>query len=157
MFRLREGNYTQARIAAFDGLFLSKWWYQPNVIPYILITMAQDSSRIVRRHVARNACHSLALLFSMGELKASAKDKEALVIEEEGNLPSDKAKDAKKTEVELMIKALRKDKDLGKNESFRGLLMPVLLWVAIHTAVPLTLTPYFVVSPAWTMRFVGSC
>jgi transcription initiation factor TFIID subunit 2 len=136
----REGTYMQARITAFDGLFLTKWWFHEKVIAYILSTMAQDPSRIVRRHVAMNACHSLALLFSMGELRASGKDKDTLVLEEEGNALAEKAKDAKRTEVELMIKAFRKDKDLGKNEQFRNMLMPVLLWVICFPRTRMLLT-----------------
>jgi transcription initiation factor TFIID subunit 2 len=94
---------------------------------YFLAVMAHDSSRTVRRHVARNACHSLALLYSMGELKASGKDSESLLIEEDHNSPEKVKEAAKKSEVELMIKALRKDREVGKNEVLREFLMPIAL------------------------------
>jgi transcription initiation factor TFIID subunit 2 len=121
----REGNYTQVRIAAFDGLFLTKW-YSPPVMLYVLSVMANDPSRVIRRHVARCACQSLALLFSMGEMKASLKDNETLLIEEDGNNAA-KSKEPRKTEVDGMIKALRKDREIGKNEVLREFLMPVAL------------------------------
>ncbi|EGO05242.1 hypothetical protein SERLA73DRAFT_82815 [Serpula lacrymans var. lacrymans S7.3] len=98
----REGNYTQVRIAAFDGLFLSKW-YTPAIMKYVL-----------------------ALLVSMGEMKNALKETESLLIEEDGSMP-EKAKEVKKSEVDLMIKVLRKDREIGKNEVLREFLMPIAL------------------------------
>ncbi|KAH7886186.1 hypothetical protein F5I97DRAFT_2026435 [Phlebopus sp. FC_14] len=98
----REGNYTQVRIAAFDGLFMSRW-YTPAIMRY-----------------------SLALLVSMGEMKSSMKDSESLLIEEDGSLP-ERAKEAKKSDVDMMIKVLRKDREIGKNEVLREFLMPIAL------------------------------
>lgn len=121
----REGNYTQVRIAAFDGLFLTKW-YTPAIMKYILAVMANDPSRVIRRHVAKSACQSLALLVTMGEMKTSTKEQESLLIEEDGSMP-EKAKEAKKSEVEMMIKVLRKDREVGKNEVLREFLMPIAL------------------------------
>ena len=111
-------------MAAFDYLFLGKW-YSPRIMRYILTIMAKDSSRIVRRHVARSACQSLALLVSMGEMKTS-KEADAVMIEEDGN-GAEKVKENKKSEMDLMIKALRKDREVGKNEVIRELLMPIAL------------------------------
>ncbi|KAF7347442.1 Transcription initiation factor TFIID subunit 2 [Mycena venus] len=121
----REGNYTQVRIAAFDGLFTTKW-YTPPIMNYVLAVMAHDPSRAVRQHVARNACQSLALLVQMGEMKLNSKDPESLLIEEDGSIP-DKNKESRKSEMDTMIKALRKDKEVGKNEVFRELMMPLAL------------------------------
>ena len=92
---------------------------------YILSVMAHDSSRIVRRHVARSACQSLALLVSMGEMK-TPKEADSLLIEEDGN-GGEKVKENKKSELDLVIKALRKDREVGKNEVIRELLMPIAL------------------------------
>ena len=124
-----EGNYTQVRIAAFDALFLTKW-YTPKIMRYLLAVMANDSSRTIRRHVARSACQSLALLVSMGELKSSVKESESLLIEEDGSV-QEKAKENKKSEVDLLIKALRKDKEIGKNEVVREFLLPIALYVHV--------------------------
>ncbi|KXN88910.1 Transcription initiation factor TFIID subunit 2, partial [Leucoagaricus sp. SymC.cos] len=99
----REGHYTQVRLAAFDGLFLTKW-YTPVIMRYIF----------------------LALLVQMGEMKTSLKDTESLLIEEDGNAP-EKAKESKKSELDLMIKVLRKDREVGKNEALREFLMPIAL------------------------------
>ncbi|KAJ6601377.1 hypothetical protein DFH09DRAFT_1490642 [Mycena vulgaris] len=121
----REGNYTQVRIAAFDGLFMTKW-YTPPIMNYVLAVMAHDPSRTIRRHVARNACQSLAILVQMGEMKLSSKDSESLLIEEDGSIP-EKNKESRKSEMEAMIKALRKDKEVGRNEVFRELMMPLAL------------------------------
>ncbi|KAG6813996.1 hypothetical protein H0H92_004489 [Tricholoma furcatifolium] len=121
----REGNYTQVRMAAFDGLFLTKW-YTPSIMRYVLAIMANDDSRIIRRHVARTACHSLVLLAQMGEMKTSLKETESLLIEEDGTSP-EKAKELKKSELDAMIKVLRKDREVGKNEVLREFLMPIAL------------------------------
>jgi transcription initiation factor TFIID subunit 2 len=121
----REGNYTQVRVAAFDGLFMTKW-YTPSIMRYVLAVIANDPSRVIRRHVVRNACQSLALLSSMGEMKISMKESETLLIEEDGNT-AEKAKEAKRTDVDQMIKVLRKDREVGKNEVLREFLMPIAL------------------------------
>ena len=134
--RSREGNYTQVRIAAFDGLFLTKW-YTPQIMRYVLAIMANDPSRVIRRHVARNACYSLALLVQMGDMRSTLKEAESLLIEEDGN-SQEKAKESKKSEMEAMIKVLRKDRELGKNEVLREFLMPITLYVSHH---PLVLQP----------------
>ncbi|PIL31521.1 hypothetical protein GSI_06223 [Ganoderma sinense ZZ0214-1] len=120
----REGNYVQVRVAAFDYLFLGKW-YTPKIMRYVLAVMASDSSRIVRRHVARGACQSLALLVTMGEMK-TPKESDSFMIEEDGN-STEKVKENKKSETELLIKALRKDREVGKNEAIREFLMPIAL------------------------------
>jgi transcription initiation factor TFIID subunit 2 len=93
---------------------------------YIFAVMANDPSRIVRRHVARTMCHSLALLVQMGEMKTGLKENETLLIEEDGSIP-EKLKEMKKSEMDIMIKVLRKDREVGKNEALREFLMPVAL------------------------------
>lgn len=103
-------------------------WYTPAIMRYVLAVMANDPSRVVRRHVARCACQSLALLVSMGEMKNALKDSESLLIEEDGSMPP-QAKEAKKSDVDLMIKVLRKDREIGKNEVLREFLMPIVLYV----------------------------
>jgi transcription initiation factor TFIID subunit 2 len=112
-------------MAAFDAMFMTKW-YTPKILKYILAIIANDPSRTIRRHVAVNACHSLALLVFMGEIKASAKENEALLIEEDGSV-AEKAKENKKSEMEVMIKALRKDREVGKNEVLREFLLPIAM------------------------------
>jgi transcription initiation factor TFIID subunit 2 len=62
----------------------------------------------------------------MGEMKNSIKDTESLLIEEDGSLP-EKSKEAKKSEVDMMIKVLRKDREIGKNEVLREFLMSIAL------------------------------
>ncbi len=128
LMRYRYGNYTPVRIAAFDGLFLTKW-YAPSIMRYVLGVIANDPSRAVRRHVARNACHSLALLVQMGEIKASSKDSDSLLIEEDGSLP-EKSKESKKNELDAMIRALRKEREVGKNEVLREFIMAIALYVS---------------------------
>lgn len=120
----REGNATQVRLAGFDGLFLTRW-YTPKIMRYIFSVVANDSSRVVRRHVARNMCESLALLATVGEIKPEQKE-EKLLIEEDGTKP-DKIKEQKKTETDLMLRALRKDKEVGKSEVLRECVMPIAL------------------------------
>jgi transcription initiation factor TFIID subunit 2 len=93
---------------------------------YVLAVMANDPSRVIRRHVAQNACQSLAILVSMGEMKTSAKESESLLIEEDGTAP-EKAREAKKSDVDIMIKVLRKDREVGKNDVLRDFLIPIAL------------------------------
>lgn len=115
------------RIVAFEYLFLTKWWRLPSLLEYALSVMINDSSRAVRRHVARSACQSLAILVQMGEFKNGPKDADTLLIEEDGGMP-EKAKDAaKKSELDQMIRVLRKDKELGKSNKLRDFLMPILM------------------------------
>ncbi|CAK5264367.1 unnamed protein product [Mycena citricolor] len=121
----REGNQTQVRIAAFDGFFMTKW-FSPPIMNYVMAVMAGDPCRVIRRHVARAACQSLTLLFQMGEMKVNGKDNESLLIEEDGSV-QEKSKETRKSEMDAMIKALRKDKEVGKNEVLRDLLMPLAL------------------------------
>ncbi|KAJ2935753.1 hypothetical protein H1R20_g1340, partial [Candolleomyces eurysporus] len=121
----RLGNYSQVRIAAFDGLFLTKW-YAPQIMRYVFAVMANDPSRAVRRHVAKSACYSLAILAQMGEMKAAIKESESLLIEEDGN-GNEKVKESKKSELDSWLKILRKDRELGKNEVIREFLMPIVL------------------------------
>ncbi|KAF5374962.1 hypothetical protein D9758_000502 [Tetrapyrgos nigripes] len=127
----REGNYVPVRIAAFDGLFLTKW-FTPPIMKYVLSVIANDSSRVIRRIVARNACQSLALLAQMGEMKSNLKDHESLLIEEDGSHP-EKSKESKKTELDAMIKVLRKDREVGKNEVLREFVMPIALTPSLPT------------------------
>jgi transcription initiation factor TFIID subunit 2 len=94
---------------------------------YVLAVMANDRSRVIRRHVARTTCQSLALLVSMGELKTSIKESESLLIEEDGANPEKNRESTKKSDVDAMIKVLRKDREVGKNEVLREFLMPIAL------------------------------
>ena len=64
----------------------------------------------------------------MGEMKSSSKETESLLIEEDGTAP-EKTKELKKSEMDAMIKVLRKDREVGKNEALREFLMPIILWV----------------------------
>lgn len=100
-------------------------WYSPRVINYLLTVIAQDSSRVVRRHVARCITESLAILFHVGDIKHPSKD-DPLLIEEDGNV-ADTVKESKKSEADALVKALRKNKDIGRNESLRQMIMPILL------------------------------
>ena len=150
----RDGNYTQVRIAAFDGLFLTKW-YTPQIMRYVLAIMANDPSRVIRRHVARNACYSLALLVQMGDMRSTSKEAESLLIEEDGN-SQEKAKESKKSEMEAMIKVLRKDRELGKNEVLREFLMPITLYVFLRRLVSSPLIRKISECPRLITKFGGA-
>ena len=110
-------------MAAFDALFLMKW-YAPPLMRYILAVMAHDSCRTIRRHVARNVSQSLALLATMGDMKTSLKETESLLIEEDGTM-QEKTKEKQKTDVDIMIKTLRKHREVGKNDVIRQFVMPI--------------------------------
>jgi hypothetical protein len=111
----REENYTQVRITAFDGLFMA-------IMNYVLAVIAHNLSRIVRRFSAHCACLSLALLVQMGEMKLNSKDPKSL-IEEDGSIPG-KNKELRKSKMDTMIKALRKDKaDTQELRSIQRLLV----------------------------------
>jgi hypothetical protein len=121
---------------------------------YILAVAAGDSSRTVRRHVARNACQSLALLLSMGELKTSVKESESLLIEEDGSA-QDKAKETKKSEVDSLVRTLRKDKEVGKNEMIREFLVPIALYVTLFQYFYCYFYSYNSVQPISTRMYGG--
>ena len=52
------------------------------------------------------------------------KKADSLMIEEDEN-GGEKVQENKKSELDLVIKALRKDREVGKNEVIRELLMPI--------------------------------
>ncbi|KAJ7793718.1 hypothetical protein B0H14DRAFT_3889158 [Mycena olivaceomarginata] len=86
------GKYTQVRIPAFDGLFMT-------IMNYVL---AVTVLRILRRFVARCACLSLAPLVWIGEMKLNSKDPEPLLIEEAGSIP-DKNKESRKSKIDKQM------------------------------------------------------
>jgi transcription initiation factor TFIID subunit 2 len=55
-----------------------------------------------------------------------AKEPEPILIEEDATKP-EVVKEPKKSEVDLMIKTLRKDKEIGRNSVMRKHLMPMML------------------------------
>lgn len=75
-------------------------------------------------------CESLAIHFSTGDIKALQKEPESILIEEDVTKP-DKKKESKKTDVDLMIKTLRKDKEIGRNPVLREKLTPMMLCVLL--------------------------
>ena len=91
---------------------------------YILTVMANDSSRIVRRQVARWAVQSLPLFHAMGDLKDPVKKAKSLLVEEDG-ASQDSKREVKKSDD--MQRALRKNEELGKNEIFRKFVMPTIM------------------------------
>lgn len=94
---------------------------------YLFTVMSYDSSRLIRRHIARGMCESLAIQYSIGEIKSAlSKDGESLLIEEDGN-GGEKSKEARKTDPELMFRSLRRDREIGKNDVIRECLVPLLL------------------------------
>ena len=101
-------------------------WFQPEVLKYILAVISRDSSIVVSRHVASNMCESLAIQFAIGEIKLPAKEPEPILIEEDAAKP-EVAKEPKKSELDLMIKTLRKDKEIGGNSVLRKSLMTMML------------------------------
>ena len=64
----------------------------------------------------------------MGEMKSSSKESESLMIEEDGNAQENK-KESKKSDLDIFIKTLRKDREVGKNEVIREFLMPIAMFV----------------------------
>lgn len=100
-------------------------WYTPRLMEYVLSVVANDPSRTIRRHVARSMVESLAILVSIHDIK-SAKDTDNLLIEEDGTM-QEKTRDQRRSEVSSFLKTLRRDKDVGRNEVFREMIMPILL------------------------------
>lgn len=131
--KTREGNSTPVRVSAFDGLFLMKWFH-PEVIKYLMAIISRDSSRVVSRHVASAMCESLAIQFVIGEIKMPPKEPESILIEEDAAKP-EVSKEPKKSEVDLMIKTLRKDNDIGRNSALRKIVMPMMLYVFVALSV----------------------
>jgi transcription initiation factor TFIID subunit 2 len=120
----REGNYVAVRIAAFEGLLLTRW-FSAGILRYLLVTLQHDSSRIVRRHVARAMLESIMLQLALGDIKSSKE--ESVLVEEDGSALDKANTAAKKSEVNGLIKTLRKDREFGKSDAFRELIAPLLL------------------------------
>lgn len=118
----REGNYTSVRLAAFDGLLLMKWYSSKTIIRYIFSVITNDSSRAVRRYVAKGVSESISLLVAIGEIKSSTKETDIL-IEEDGTSPEKRK--AKKSDADMMIKTLRTA--VGRSVSLRECIMPIML------------------------------
>ena len=91
---------------------------------YMFTVIMHDSSTLIRRRVARGLCESLALMFSVGEIKSISKEGESLLIEEDS--PS-MDREAKRNDPKSMVKSLQKDAEIGKNKVLREGLMPVFL------------------------------
>ncbi|KAG8894105.1 hypothetical protein FRB99_001519, partial [Tulasnella sp. 403] len=121
----REGNYTGVRIAAFDGLLLMKWYTSKTLIRYIMSVIANDSSRIIRRHVARGACESLGILFAIGDIPWAGSKAQDILIEEDGSTPVAEKKNPRKKELETMTKSIRSG--AGRAASLRECIMPIIL------------------------------
>ena len=83
------------------------------------------------RHVASCTGESLAIQFTVGEIKVSSKELAPILVEEDATKPEKESK-PKKTEVDLMIKTLRKDAEIGRNTVLRERLMPMMLSVQNH-------------------------
>lgn len=80
---------------------------------------------MVRRFVARAAITSLGILEGVNEIRQSAKDGEkAVLIEEDSSFPTS-AKQAKRGDVELALKAIRRD--AGKQKGVRDIFIPTFL------------------------------
>ena len=120
-----EGNYTPVRIAAFEALLLNKWFSRKFLARYIFAVIASDSSRIVRRFVARATITSLGILEAVGDIRYNAKDGEKpVLIEEDGAFPAN-AKQARRGDAEQALKAIRKD--AGKQKGIRDIFIPTFL------------------------------
>jgi len=109
----REGNYVPVRLAAFDCLLISSApGSKAEVANYLFTVAAHDSSRVVRRHVARGICEALVYALSVGGIRLPAQK----LIEGEGRAPVD--------EVEVGLKALKKE--VGRSAVMRDGLMSVI-------------------------------
>lgn len=123
-FSYREGNYTGVRIAAFDGLLLMKWYTSKTLIRYVMAIIANDSSRVVRRHVARGLCESLGILFVIGDIPWVGARQDVL-IEEDGSTPLAERKTPQRKELDAMSKSVRQA--VGRALSLRECIMPIVL------------------------------
>lgn len=114
-------------MAAFDGLLLMKWYSSKTLIRYIMAVIATDSSRLIRRHVARGVCESFGVLFAIGDIPWVGSKAQDVLIEEDGSTPVVEKKNPKKKEVDVMLKSLQKN--AGKALSLRECIMPIILYV----------------------------
>jgi transcription initiation factor TFIID subunit 2 len=93
---------------------------------YMFTVVVHDSSTYIRRRIARGLCESLALLYSIGEIRSVSKEGESLLIEEDSSIP-DKSLEARRNDPRAMIKSFQKDKEIGRNEILRENIMTILL------------------------------
>ena len=121
----REGNYPPVRLAGFEALFLTKWFTRKSLARYIFAVISHDPSRIVRRFVAQAAIASLGILEAVGDIKPATKDTDkSVLIEEDGSTPQASAK-GRRNEVDLALKAIRKE--AGKQKGIRDAFIPMYM------------------------------
>lgn len=117
-----EGNYVPVRLAAFDCLLLS---YSPTgkaeLANYYFTVAARDSSRLVRRHVARGLCEALVFLISTGAIRIPH-DKAIQQLVEGSS--ADQVANAQNEELEAQLKALKKE--IGRSAVMREGIMTVV-------------------------------
>lgn len=106
-------------------MLLNKWFSRKSLARYLFAVIGGDSSRVVRRFVARAAITSLGILEAIGDIRSAAKDGEkAILIEEDGTF-TNSAKQARRGEAEQALKAIRKD--AGKQKGVREIFLPTFL------------------------------
>ena len=109
----REGNHVPVRLAAFDCLLIASTpGSKMEIANYLFTVAARDSSRVVRRHVAKGICEALVFALSIGGIKVAPQK----FVEGEPRQPVD--------EIELGLKALKKE--VGKSAVMRAGLMSVI-------------------------------
>lgn len=102
-----------------------KWYSSKTLIRYVMAVVAQDSSRAIRRYVARGICESFGILFAIGDIPWVGYKAQDILIEEDGSTPSGEKKSTKRKELETLNKSLRQF--AGKQMSLRECIMPILL------------------------------
>lgn len=117
------------RLAAFDCLLLG---YSPTgkaeLATYYFTVAARDSSRLVRRHVARGLCEALVFLLSTGQIRIPPEKAEQLV---DGTGPvAGQPHKPKDDETDSHVRALRKE--IGRSAVMREGVMTVV--TCVHAA-----------------------
>lgn len=109
-------------MAAFDCLLLA---FSPTgkaeLANYYFTVAARDSSRLVRRHVARGLCEALIFLIATGAIRVPLDKAEALI---EGAGPVSGGVPKVKDETDAQVKALRKE--IGRSAVMREGVMTVV-------------------------------
>lgn len=122
---LSAGNYIPIRLAAFDCLLLSATpGSNPLIAAYLFQIIAHDQSRVVRRHVASGISEALILALFFGAVRGAQPVQDRTLVEADGETAVNKPKAAKVDEVEMSLKALKKE--IGKMKEMKEGIISVI-------------------------------
>ena len=128
LISLSEGNHEPLRLAAFDCLLLVRpLGRSSQLTTYLLEIVKNDSSLIVRRHVARGLSESIIFSLAVGDISGATL--QPSIVDVNVNAEAEQSEQSKEQQREaqnvVMVKAMRKE--FGKKLDARSALQGAFL------------------------------